>query len=217
MFGWMKSHEIPWYFHDISMKSYQIPWVSTFSTNLNIFLLAQKKKHRRGKKRPLPPWPPWPHRPRPPKSDHPPPWRARRSFPSWVWENGEEMVSKHWNLWKMSMKCPDIIRYLLIYLRYWTCLGRFVRWIRRSCNDVRVLDVDNWGWFWGWLDIWISERLGDLNQQKGALCGMGRGESSRGGCQDKIESDSHWIWLVVFNPMGTPRASMLIRCSIINH
>ena len=41
----------------------------------------------------------------------------------------------------MSHISSDIYWYLR-YISDISCLGRFVRWIRRSCNDVMVLDVD---------------------------------------------------------------------------
>ena len=129
----------PWNFHEIISNSMNL---NILNESQHLFL-AKKKTTSRGW-RALPPWPPWPHRPRPRKSDHPPPWLARRSFPSWE-ENGEERFSKPLGI---SGKCHENVQIssdIYWYLRYISdisCLGRFVRWIRRSCNDVIVLDVD---------------------------------------------------------------------------
>ena len=135
----MKSHDISMKFPRNHIKFHE----SQHSQRISTSFFGQKKTTSRGW-RALPPWPPWPHRPRPRKSDHPPPWLARRSFPSWE-ENGEERFSKPLGI---SGKCHENVQIssdIYWYLRYISdisCLGRFVRWIRRSCNDVIVLDVD---------------------------------------------------------------------------
>lgn len=54
----------------------------------------------------------------------------------------------HWESLENVMKCHEMshissdIYWYLRYISDISCLGRFVRWIRRSCNDVMVLDVD---------------------------------------------------------------------------
>lgn len=139
----MKSHEII----SNSMKSYQIPWISTFSTNPNIFFWPKKKQPAvaggpcllgrhgligRGHRSPTT---------RLHGSQgvlfHPGSRKMARKGSQNHWESLENVMKCH----EMSHISSDIYWYLR-YISDISCLGRFVRWIRRSCNDVMVLDVD---------------------------------------------------------------------------